>query len=183
MFESLVGNVLLSSPFMEDSHFYRSVVFLLQHSEEEAFGLILNRPTDLRLDKAVSMLSETPCVHDVPLYCGGPVEGPLIAFHNRGDLGGHPFMEGLYVTTDEKELLHVFSERDVILKVFDGFSGWGPLQLEGELETGSWLVSDISTEQIFGDPSELWEQLVKKIGNSIVTSNLNSPTRVDPDWN
>ena len=181
MSESLAGKCLLASPFMDDSNFFRSVVLLLQHSEEETFGLILNRPTDFRLDKVVTMVCECDCVHNAPLYCGGPVDGPLFAIHDSDNFGGHRFNDELFVTSDQEELKKLFSEPNVKFKLFDGFAGWGPGQLESELEAGGWLVSEISSSEILAD-EDCWESMVKRIGNAIVESSTDT-CPVDPSWN
>jgi putative transcriptional regulator len=182
MFHSLVGKVLLASPFLDDPNFYRTIVLMLQHTEEEAFGLVLNRPTDFELKKVASMVCELECVHDAPLYCGGPVDGPLIAIHRSSKIGGHEFLQGIRVTSDQDDLKAIFEEPDIIFKLFDGFSGWGPSQLESELITGSWLLSDISVDQIL-DRDDLWESMVKQIGHSILLNGIEPNGAHDPNLN
>ncbi len=180
---SLSGKCLLSSPFLEDGNFFRSIVLILQHSDDQAFGLILNRPTEYLLPKVVSMVCELKCVHNDPLYCGGPVDGPLIAIHDTPDVGGHPCSDRLYVTSDQDDLKKLFVTEGAKLKLFDGFSGWGPGQLDSELESGSWLVSHINSDEILAE-EDLWDLLVKRIGNDILGSGLDGaqPT-ADPSWN
>lgn len=193
MTKSLAGKCLLSSPFLEDSTFYKTIIFILQHSENQAFGLILNRPTEHPLKKVVSMVCELKCVHDGSLQFGGPVDGPLIAIHDHQTTGGHPCSDGLYVTSDQDDLRKLFVESSANIKLFDGFSGWAAGQLESELETGSWLVSDITADEVMSH-DDLWEVLVKRIGNSILDVGLkegggSSKTGgggtafVDPSWN
>jgi len=143
MSKSLQGNCLLASPFMDDPNFFRSVIYLVRHTEDHAFGLILNRPTDFRMDKVVSMVCELECVHDRPLYCGGPVDGPLIALHDQPDLGSEDCIDGLHMTSDQDKLLRLFVLPEAKLKLFDGFAGWGAGQLEDEIATGSWLIADV----------------------------------------
>ncbi|WP_146677816.1 YqgE/AlgH family protein [Pirellula sp. SH-Sr6A] len=179
----LAGRCLLASPFMEDSNFSRSVVLILQHSEQESFGLVLNRPTDFTMSKVVSMVCELECVHSEPLYYGGPVDGPLIAIHDSPNVGGHPFSEMLYVTSDQDDLKKLFVTKSARVKLFDGFSGWGPGQLQSELDTGSWLVSDITVEEILST-SDLWDTMVKRIGHQILATGLDRAQSVaDPSWN
>jgi putative transcriptional regulator len=182
MFESLAGKCLLASPFLEDPHFFRTIVLVLQHTESECFGLILNRPTEFRLEKVVSMICELECVHDAPLYYGGPVDGPLIALHNSSTVGGHRCNDDLYVTSDQDELKKLFMEKEAGLKLFDGFSGWGTGQLESEVKTGSWLISDITSEQIL-HPVDLWESMVKQLGDSILQEGGLDRLPADPNWN
>ncbi len=184
MCKSLQGNCLLASPFMDDQNFFRSVIYLVRHAEDHAFGLILNRPTHFRLDKVVSMFSDLECVHDGLLYYGGPVEGPLIALHDQVELGTEECIDGLSMTSDQDKLLKLFVLRKAKLKLFDGFAGWGPGQLEEELETGSWLVADIDADLVLGDDPDMWENLLKRIGQNILSGDEKiSDSPIDPQWN
>jgi putative transcriptional regulator len=184
MSKSLQGNCLLASPFMDDPNFFRSVIYLVRHSDEQAFGLILNRPTDFKLGKVVSMVCELECVHEGQLYCGGPVDGPLIALHDRIDIGTDECIDGLKMTSDQDQLLKLFVTQEAKLKLFDGFAGWGPGQLENELESGSWLVADIDAELVLSDDPEMWANLLKSIGQNILSFDENiSDTPIDPQWN
>lgn len=184
MSKSLQGNCLLASPFMDDPNFYRSVIYLVRHSEDHAFGLILNRPTDFRLNKVVAMVSDVQCVHDAPLYCGGPVEGPLIALHDQPELGTENCIDGLFLTSDQDKLLKLFVVPNAQLKLFDGFAGWGPGQLEQELEVGSWLVADVDVELVLSDDPEMWGNLLKRIGQNILSLDEKiSDWPIDPQWN
>jgi len=169
---------------MDDPNFFRSVIYLVRHAEDHAFGLILNRPTDFRLDKVVSMVSELECVHDGPLYCGGPVDGPLIALHDQPEFGTEECIDGLSITSDQEKLLKLFVLRKAKLKLFDGFAGWGPGQLEEELEIGSWLVADVDAELVLSNDPDMWENLLKRIGQNILSADENiSDSPIDPQWN
>lgn len=184
MSKSLQGNCLLASPFMEDPNFFRSVIYLVRHAEDHAFGLILNRPTDFRLDKVVSMVCELECVHDGSLYCGGPVDGPLMALHDQPVLGTDACIDGLCMTSDQDKLLKLFVLPGAKLKLFDGFAGWGPGQLEEEIETGSWLIADIDADLVLSDDPEMWENLINRIGQNILSVDEKiSDSPIDPRWN
>ncbi len=184
MSKSLQGNCLLASPFMDDPNFFRSVIYLVRHADDHAFGLILNRPTDFRMDKVVSMVCELECVHDRPLYCGGPVDGPLIALHDQPELGSEDCIDGLHMTSDQDKLLKLFVSPKAKLKLFDGFAGWGPGQLDEEIATGSWLIADVDADLVLSDDPEIWENLLKRIGQNILSVDekiTDSP--IDPQWN
>jgi putative transcriptional regulator len=182
MFESLAGKAILASPFLEDPNFFRTVVLMLQHSEKEAMGLVLNRPTDFTLRKVVSMVCEVECIHDGWLHYGGPVDGPLIALHDADSLGGTKLSKSLWVTTDQDILKKLFNFKDVRFKLFDGLSGWGPGQLEMELASGSWLVSEIDDSVIL-QPEDCWDDLVKQIGDEIVLKHIDAPLNSNPELN
>jgi putative transcriptional regulator len=184
MAESLQGKCLLASPFMEDENFFRSVVFMVRHAEDKTFGLILNRPTDFKLSKVVAMVCEMPCVLEGQLFCGGPVEGPLIALHDRDDIGGIECFAGLKVTTDQNDLIKLFGCKDARLKLFDGYAGWSDGQLEDELKSGSWLVADIDADIVLEDDPDLWESLVRKVGQNILAvDDKIADVTIDPNSN
>lgn len=182
MFESLAGKVILASPFLEDPNFFRTVVLLLQHTDKEALGLVLNRPTDFSVKKVVAMVCEVECIHDSSLHYGGPVDGPLIALHDSESLGGSQFSPSLWITSDQDILKRLFIEKGVRFKLFDGLSGWGPGQLENELSSGSWLISEIDEETILGS-EDCWEALVKEIGHDILLQQIDMPINSNPELN
>ncbi|XZE21196.1 YqgE/AlgH family protein [Pirellulaceae bacterium SH449] len=182
MFESLAGKAILASPFLEDPNFFRTVVLMLQHSDKEALGLVLNRPTDFTLHKVVSMVCEVECIHDGWLHYGGPVDGPLIALHDSSSLGGTKLSDELWVTTDQEILKKLFTFKDVRFKLFDGLSGWGPGQLELELASGSWLISQIDDPVILQE-DDCWDDLVKQIGDEIVLKQIDAPLNSNPELN
>jgi len=79
--KSLQGHLLIASPTLLDPNFRKSVVLLVQHNEEGAMGLVLNRPTETKLCEAWTQVAETDCASDASLNLGGPCEGPLMALH------------------------------------------------------------------------------------------------------
>lgn len=188
MKKTIAGKCLLSSPFLSDEPFYKTVVFILQHSEHQAYGVILNRPTDHSLTSVVSMVCEMKCVHEGPLQFGGPVDAIMLAIHDHSEIGGYPCGESLYATSDQDDLRKLFLEPEANIKVFDGCAGWSAGQLEMELESGSWFVSDITPEEVMSN-DDLWEVMVKRIGNRILevglelTGSVGNATTVDASRN
>ena len=79
--KSLKGHFLVASPHLADANFYRSVVLMIQHDEDGAVGLVLNRPTDNTIAEVWEMISESPCDVQGCVSIGGPVAGPLMALH------------------------------------------------------------------------------------------------------
>jgi putative transcriptional regulator len=184
MTRTLQGNCLLASPFMDDPNFFRSAVLIVQHTDEHSLGLILNRPTHFTLEKVVSMICEAKCVHSGVLYCGGPVDSPLLALHDQDQIDGPACFDGLKICTEQKELIKLFRNKSARLKLFDGVSAWGPGQLEEELETGSWIVTDIDSDEALSVESELWESLIRRVGLDVLSVDekiADSPA--NPEWN
>jgi putative transcriptional regulator len=88
MSTNLTGRLLIASPYLTDSNFMRSVVFMIRHDVEGAFGLLINRPTQRRFREFVESTScDGSRREDDEIYCGGPVEGPLLALHDLAGVG------------------------------------------------------------------------------------------------
>ena len=167
--DSVRGQLLIAGPQLVDPNFWRTVVLVVEHSEEGAFGLVLNRPSETSVGEAVPEL-EALVEADEPLFIGGPVqpstvvtvgrfhdidEAALAAFADIGVLGtGGPPIEEL-------------ADRVAGARAFVGHSGWGPGQLEAELETGDWILEEARPQDVFSDsPRELWADVLTRKGGS-----------------
>jgi putative transcriptional regulator len=166
-FGSLQGKVVLACPTMEDPNFHRTVVYMVRHTPDDAFGLVINRPTEFDISKVMESITEREFHRAEPMYRGGPVDGPLILLHNFKPLGDFECQSGVYLTSDRERVLDILASKETTLKLFDGFSGWGPGQLENEIATGSWIVSPISADEVFSDQDNLWQSLVHRIGHDV----------------
>ena len=118
--KSLKGHFLVASPHLADPNFFRSVVLMLQHDEEGAFGVVLNRPTNNTVADVWSLVSQLPCDSREPVHVGGPVAGPLIALHT--DLP-HSEMEvagGVYFTSDKESIIQIVTQPAGAFRLFGG---------------------------------------------------------------
>ena len=169
---SLAPSFLLSMPQLVDPNFSRTVVLLCKHSEEGAFGLVVNRPlvttgrVTVKLDPPVSTERE------LEVWVGGPVE-PHRSWVLVGDepdeseeLSGMKIADGLYLSTSPDLLRRLLEPNPpAMTRLIVGYSGWGPGQLEAELEESSWLMSDIDRNLIFQTPPDrLWEAAIRRLG-------------------
>jgi putative transcriptional regulator len=180
---SLEGKFLVASPYMDDPNFRRTVIFIVKHDEDEAFGFIINRPTKLRLSELLGPEEEVPSHRDMTIYHGGPVTGPLMALHDALELSDD-FRSGLAVTIQKDTIVQLLSREEKNVRVFYGYAGWGPGQLDQELELGGWMVVDATTEQIFSQRDDLWESVVVEIGRDIINSGIDKKVLpVDPSMN
>jgi putative transcriptional regulator len=136
--KSLSGHLLVAPPEERDLDFIRTVILLVQHSEEQAFGLILDRPTTKTVKQAWK--SKRPCRCTEVVYSGGPVASPLMALHTDQHLAEIEVMPGVYYSVQVKQLEELFRCSRHPFKVFDSHVGWGPGQLESFLEVGPFLV-------------------------------------------
>ena len=194
MHNSLVGNCLIASPRLADPNFFRSVVLILEHSEEGAFGVILNRRSDCRIQDVMKQFCNHDCDVEGYLYDGGPVEGPLLAIHDQRDFHSCTELEvepalllqdfGLFYTAAESQLLELTSRPNAKYKMLDGYAGWEAMQLEAELEIGGWFQSKITKEEVFSDADSLWTEKIRLVGDSILANSLEQAIAVkDPNLN
>lgn len=168
MAESTAGRLLVASPGMLDPNFARTVILMIEHDAEGAVGVVLNRPTD------ADLLDHLPVWWDVAtlpkvVFVGGPVgEGGAIAL-GRGTGGAD--MEG-WASVLGLRVIDLSSEPDddvgLDLRVFAGYSGWGPGQLEQELSIGSWFIVDGAPDDAFtADPAGLWSAVLRRAGGRL----------------
>ncbi|MCO8121178.1 YqgE/AlgH family protein [Stieleria sp. TO1_6] len=186
MNEFLSGKLLIASPYLNDPNFMRSVVLVISHDEEGAFGLSLNRCTARRLSEIVELsLPQGPIRPDDYIYEGGPVEGPLLALHDLTGVGSPIASEstGIWLTGEEDHLRLLLSRVDAKVRFIAQYSGWGPGQLDLEMETGGWLVGEIKREVVFEDPDQVWESAVKRCGREILSSLSPGLRFIDPSIN
>ncbi len=161
---SLQGQLLIASPHLADGNFYRSVVLMVKHDEEGALGLILNRPTANTVSDIWRMIAESDLDCDRPLYMGGPVAGPLVCLHRLKSCSEAEVLPGVFFAAHKEQLLKIVSQSSRPFRLFTGYAGWSGGQLEGELEAGGWLVLPADKKLVFYEQEDLWEQVVRTIG-------------------
>lgn len=162
------GRFLVARHGMADPRFARTVVLIVEHGVEGSLGLIVNRRTRLSLDSAFD-----GAPNDRHLWLGGPVSTERASLLLRGDDDAPPVaarrvLPGVFMSTSGGLIREVLEERpaDPGYRVYAGYSGWGPSQLEAELSRGDWHVREASVEQIFGEDGDaLWQQLIPRRGN------------------
>lgn len=152
---SLSGSFLVAQPVIRDPHFCRSVVLLLQHSKEGALGLVVNQPRQV---------AGVP----FPVFLGGPCQSPgLLLLHGHAEWLPPGSLRpevapGIFL--GDAECLRRVSESpppQSRFRVFIGYAGWGPGQLETELALCSWAVIPARGELLFDTPVEqLWDRLL-----------------------
>jgi len=158
----LQGRLLVASPALVDPNFRRAVVLIVAHDDEGAVGLVLNRDSETEVAEAVPELAEL-VEDDAHVSVGGPVqpEAVVVLVEHEDDpdspiIGRIAFMEA---GSDLEELAVARA------RVFAGYSGWGPDQLEGELDENSWIVVPAEPDDVFAsDPDELWRTVLHRKG-------------------
>jgi putative transcriptional regulator len=163
---SLVGHMLIAGSDLMDPNFHQTVVLIIEHDDEHAFGLIVNRATDMTIAEAWEQVKESPCYVDAPLHIGGPVQGPLMILHTDSQFADQHILGDLQLTTDADNTEQLLGEPPERIKFFVGYSGWAPGQLEGEIAAGAWFVAPGSIDQVFSTAPDLWQRLHTELAGS-----------------
>lgn len=168
--DSLEGHFLLAADHLKDPNFYQSVILMLEHDAETAMGLIVNRPMSTRLHEALGDMT-SQVGKGSALFFGGPVEtNSMFIMHNCEGLADvdRTICQGVYVSTSSDSFDHLIEESKQqqdqrLFRVYCGYAGWGPGQLEEEIARGDWLSFPATTERVFqSDPYELWDVCVQE---------------------
>ena len=185
--ESLAGNLLIAIPELEDGNFFRSVVLMLHHDQFGASGVVLNRATDVSVREAWQNSVESyedvlgSVREDVKINVGGPVDGPLIVLHEEETLSQEKVLPGVFMSVDRREVDQIVRLPESRFRVFTGYSGWAPRQLEAELDAGGWMVIEANLEHVFSDDPELWSHVCETFSATVV--DLPTLTGADPNLN
>lgn len=168
MAEPFRAALLLSMPQLQDPNFSKTVVLLCDYGPEGAFGLVLNRPTDMPASAMVRLEPPVTGGNNLPLWIGGPVE-PERGWILLGDEPAEDFKcirDGLFLSTSQTLLREVLEASPAPrARIIAGYAGWGPGQLDNELAHSSWLLSDIDLDLVFDTPADLmWETAIRRLG-------------------
>ncbi len=178
--KSLKGHLLIAAPRLMDPNFFHTVVLVVQHNEQGALGLVLNRATETTVSEAWEQIDEQPCAIEGVIHQGGPCEGPLMVVHGDGEASEIEIIPGVHFSTDREMLNRIVAQPDLPRKFFVGYAGWSAGQLENELEDGGWLVTEATPETVFVDDPNLWDMLIKAISFTSLYGGLN-PKLIPPD--
>lgn len=179
--DALRGKLLVASPTLLDPNFARTVVLITEHNAEGAMGIVLNRAADALAADLVPELGEI--ARDEPLYVGGPVQPEAIVL-----LAEFSNLEAAaWIVVADVGLAGAGSDLDELAaavrrgRLYAGYSGWGPGQLEMELEIDSWIVEPPLPAELFPDnPESLWSDVLARKGGRY---KLISRMPVDPSQN
>lgn len=159
---SLQGQLLLDGGRLRGSFFHRSVVLVCQHDMEGAFGLVLNRTTKKNIGEVIEDIPDSLRKH--PLYLGGPVQpGAFCYLHGDNFLPSGNVMRNLelgYTLEDLAKIVGNFSPTRKV-RVFAGYAGWSPGQLDAEMANNAWLTHPASMDLVFrSDTGSLWNHIL-----------------------
>ena len=170
------GTFLVAAEGLMDPNFSKSVVLLIDYGEDGAFGIIINRPTEVKLSSAVPGMKGIDSRLD-ELYFGGPVARRRLMVLIRPDVPSaktHPVTDDIHLTGDLVALLKIANTEGGEFRVYMGHAGWSPGQLDAEIARGDWLILPADGDTVFNrDPKLLWKKLTDK-------SRLRTVLRIGP---
>jgi putative transcriptional regulator len=161
--------LLLSMPQLQDPNFARTVILLCDFVPEGAFGLVLNRPTDMAASTMVRLEPPVRGGNHLPLHVGGPVEperGWILLSQEPEQVEYRTIQPGLYLSTSPDLLRKVLeSSPPPRARVLAGYAGWGPGQLDEELAQSAWLMAEVELDLVFDvDAGRMWEIAIRRLG-------------------
>ncbi|MGH9892099.1 MAG: YqgE/AlgH family protein [bacterium] len=157
----LAGQLLVAAPLLRDPNFYRTVVLILRHDEDGAMGVVLNRPS---AERAAGYLPEweEQLEPEATVFVGGPVQPEVAIGFSRPSLLSKPDT-GLVDLANPSQ-----SYDNGPIRVFAGYAGWGPEQLEAELDESAWIVLPPDWGDLFTDePKGLWSRVLARQGGRL----------------
>lgn len=165
--ESLRGKLLIASPALADPNFRRTVVLVAEHGEVGTMGIVLNRPSETTVGEALPELADAVGGADAPIFVGGPVQSDAIVVLAEfadtsasaeivvADVG---FVSAEAATDSLADSVHR-------ARAYAGYAGWGPGQLQAELEESAWIVEPPLPVELFpSDPGALWSAVLDRKG-------------------
>ena len=183
MAASLTGRLLIASPSIHDPNFRRTVIYMTEHGESGAMGLVLNRVAQTTVDEAVPDLAWL-AGGDAVVHVGGPVAAQSVVVLAEFE---NPSLAALVVDGDVGFVPAEIEDRDALsaalrrTRVFAGHAGWGPGQLDEEMEREDWIIETPRPDELFAtDPEGLWSQVLTRKGGTFA---LVARMPLDPSLN
>ena len=168
MDESLEGQFLVATPTLTDPNFARTVVLICEHSEQGALGVVLNRPAEVSVGEAAPGLADGTDPDD-PLWVGGPVkqDGVLVLVEWRDPPPSAQLVVGAVGVLAEEDEVADLPDLASRVRGFAGFAGWGPGQLDTEIDDDGWVLAPATADDVFTlDPENLWGDVLRRMGGT-----------------
>ena len=182
--KSVQGHFLVAAPHQLDPNFLETVILVVEHSAQGAFGVIVNCPRERNQISPQERRTERFLLGKARMYSGGPVTGPLMAVHTDASFAEREILPGVFFAGKEENVLPLMRYTKQPYKIFTGYVGWGSRQLEYEIERGVWRVALAVADQIFSSSDSLWEQLARQVFEMQLHEMFNvKHIPVDPEWN
>ena len=170
--ESLKGRLLVAAPSLASEFFARTVILMLEHNDEGAMGIVINRPTEATVNDIAGQILDEELNWDKPIQLGGPVRGPLQIVHDVVEFADQEVVEGVRVTVSAENVRDLLAIKPEPSLVVANYAGWGTGQLEGEIAEDSWLTLPARADLVFWhDATDLWKVVLNEI-NAAELSNV-----------
>jgi len=166
--KSLQGHFLLAAPHQLDPTFVEAVILVVAHDHRGAMGVIVNCPRDRHEGISQQRSTKRRWPQEPRLYFGGPVTGPLMAVHADRAFAGITILPGVFFEGEEERVFTLMRFTEQAYKAFTGYAGWGPRQLEHEVEYGVWRAVPATAAEIFSNGNNLWERLLRQASDSLL---------------
>lgn len=155
---STTGRLLVATPDLADPNFHRTVVLMFAHDEGGALGVVLNRPSAISVDEGLPGWSQV-AAPPACVYLGGPVEPTAALGLGEGEGETSDLIVGSLGAID----LSGGPEEYRSVRVFAGYAGWGPMQLDREVARGDWFVVDAQVADVTtATPDRLWREVLRR---------------------
>jgi len=150
------GILLIAKPGLADPNFRETVVLVTQAADSSTVGVILNRPTSRKHERG-----------GAPIHFGGPVMGEVLVTLFRAErapeAAAFRVLKDVYLSMHPDNLERVLAQRGAQYRLFAGFSGWAPGQLQNEMQRDGWYVLPAASDLLFRkDTKGMWDELVRK---------------------
>jgi putative transcriptional regulator len=165
---SLQGYFLAANPRQLDPDFIEAVVLVVEHDDRGAIGVIVNCPRDQHEKISRQRNTKRRWPEEPRLYFGGPVTSPLMAVHADGASAGIEIVPGVFFEAEEEHVFTLMRSTEQPYKAFTGYAGWGPRQLEHEVECGIWRAIPATAAEIFSNGDNLWARLLRQAIDSLL---------------
>lgn len=166
---SLAPSLLVSMPQMLDPNFHQSVILLCEHGVAGAFGLVLNRRTEMSASDVIRMTPPVEGNSGLELWIGGPVEperGWILMGAEPVGVESVCVCEGIHLSTSVTLLRQYLEEPPPLrTRLLTGYAGWGGGQLDAELSESAWLTAEVDLDIVFDTGSgDMWETVIRRLG-------------------
>ena len=161
-FVGVAPSLLISMPQLTDPNFRQTVILLCEHAAQGAFGLVLNRRTETAASSVVHLSPPVETDNGLELWIGGPVDperGWILTGTRPEDPDSVRISDGVYLSTSQSLLRELLiNPRPPRTRLLTGYAGWNAGQLDAELSSSSWLMTEADAGIIFGArPADMWE--------------------------
>jgi putative transcriptional regulator len=161
------GKLLVASRRLRDPNFAETVILLLAYSQDGAIGVVINRPTTVRLATVLSEVEALKTRKDL-VYIGGPVgrdQMLLLARTAQEPADSKQILSNVYLVSSQKALQQLVENNDSSLQLhaYAGYAGWAPKQLDAEVARGDWHISAADATLVFDTPADqVWPKLINR---------------------